>query len=182
VVSWPEFSPTALLRALTERGIDFIVIGGVAAVAQGASRVTHDLDVCFAGDRANLEALGSVLIELNARLRGVSSDLPFVPDADTLRRMSILTLDTDNGPLDLLVEPAGAPRYEQLRGRADRLDLGGLRVLVASLEDLMAMKRVSDRDKDRLDLVELETIGRLRREARPTSPAGRRRPRAERPR
>jgi predicted nucleotidyltransferase len=167
VASWPEFSPSALLRALVSRGVDFVVIGGFAVIAQGGSRITQDLDLCFAGDPANLEALGDALVGMHAHLRGVAEDVPFVPDADTLRRMQILTLDTDHGPLDLLVEPAGAPRYDALRRRADALDLGGLRVLVASVEDLMAMKRASGRDKDLLDLAELEVIDRLRRERRP---------------
>jgi predicted nucleotidyltransferase len=169
VASWPEFSPSALLGALVGRGVDFVVIGGFALIAQGGSRLTRDLDVCFAGDDANLQALGDALLAMHARLRGVTDEVPFVPDAATLRHVHVLTLDTDHGPLDLLVEPAGAPRYETLRRNADALDLGGLRVLVASLEDLMTMKRATGRDKDRLDLAELEVIARLRRQTQRAS-------------
>ncbi len=77
--------------------------------------------------------------------------------------MQILTLDTDEGPLDLLVQPSGSPRYAELRGRAEALEIGGQPVHVASLEDLIAMKRAAARGKDLLDLAELEEIARLRR-------------------
>ncbi len=165
VASWPEFRPNALVHALVAGDVDFVVVGGYAAIAQGTTRVTHDLDVCFAGDRANLERLGRVLVDLDARLRGVDEDLPFVPDAATLARIRVLTLATNEGPLDVMVQPDGSPRYAQLRDRADRLEVGGAVVLVASLEDLIAMKRASARGKDLHDLAELEEIARLRGEA-----------------
>lgn len=163
VASWPDFEPDALLRRLTAAGVDFVVIGGYAAIAHGASVLTSDLDICFAPDDANLDALGRVLIDLDARLRGIDEDVPFVSDAATLRRIMVLTLDTADGPLDVLVEPSGAPRYEVLRRRAERLDLGGFAVLVASLGDLIAMKAAAGRPKDLMVLAELEAIRRLRR-------------------
>lgn len=163
VAEWPDFEPDALLRRLTAAGVDFVVIGGFAAIAHGASVLTSDLDICFASDDGNLEGLGRVLVDLGARLRGIEDDVPFVPDAATLRRISVLTLDTTDGPLDVLVEPSGAPRYDLLRRRAERLDLGGFAVLVASLEDLIAMKRAAGRAKDLLVVAELEAIQRLRR-------------------
>lgn len=166
MATWPEFRPTRLLERLVHRGVDFVVIGGYAAIAHGAARLTRDLDVCFATDDANLSVLGDVLIGAEARLRGVEDDVPFVPDAVTLRRVSVLMLDTTDGPLDVMVRPAGAPPYTRLRARAELLDVGGVLVRVASLEDMMAMKRASGRGKDLLDLEELEAIARLRRAGR----------------
>lgn len=163
MASWPEFRPTRLLERLVERGVDFVVVGGYGAIAHGAGRLTRDLDVCFATDEANLSVLGEVLQRLQARLRGVDEELPFVADAATLRRVRLLTLDTVDGPLDVMVEPDGAPPYSKLRARAELLDLGGVLVRVASLEDMMTMKRASGRPKDLLDLEELEAIARLRR-------------------
>jgi hypothetical protein len=145
------------------RGVDFVVIGGIAAVLHGSPRATFDLDVCFATDESNLEALGEVLVGLDARLKGVADDIPFVPDAGTLRHVEALTLDTAAGELDVLAKPSGASRYDTLRRRADRFDLGGFSVLVASLEDLIAMKQAANRPKDRADVEELEAIRRLRR-------------------
>jgi hypothetical protein len=144
--------------------VDFVVIGSVAAVLHGSARATFDLDVCFASNAENLEALGSTLVGLRAQLRGVSEAVPFVPDAAALRRVEVLTLTTTAGDLDVLRAPSGAPRYDVLRGHADRYDVGGFEVRVASVEDLIAMKTAAGRPKDLGDIEELEAILRLRSE------------------
>lgn len=165
---WTQLDVRALLERLTARGVDFVVIGGVAAVVLGSSRVTEDLDVCFARDDGNLEALGHALVDLDARLWGVDEDVPFTPDAGTLRRTELLTLGTSAGKLDVMSAPAGAPRYEALRRRSSRIDLGGFSVAVASIDDLLAMKVAAGRPKDLADVEELEAIRRLRRRVPPT--------------
>jgi transcriptional regulator with XRE-family HTH domain len=159
-----EFDAKRLLRALVDGDVDFVVIGSVAAVLHGSARATFDLDVCFASNAENLEALGSTLVGLRAQLRGVSEAVPFVPDAAALRRVEVLTLTTTAGDLDVLRAPSGAPRYDVLRGHADRYDVGGFEVRVASVEDLIAMKTAAGRPKDLGDIEELEAILRLRSE------------------
>lgn len=132
----------------------------------GSPRVTQDLDVCFALDPANLTALGSALTDLDAQLSGVSEPVPFIPDADTLRRVEVLTLETAAGRLDVLARPRGVSAYQSLRNRAERMHLGEFSVRVASLEDLIAMKLAAGRPKDLADVEELEAIRRLRAESR----------------
>jgi hypothetical protein len=133
-------------------------------VLYGSSRNTNDLDLVYATDTSNLEALGQAMLELGAKLRGVPEDVPFVPNARTLRQMSILTLDSDDGRIDLLVAPAGSLSYARLRERAQRVTLSGSAFLIASLDDLESMKRAAGRPKDLLDLEEIEVIRRLRRQ------------------
>jgi hypothetical protein len=162
VAHLPEIDVPGILEALTARGVDFVVIGGIAAVLHGSAMVTNDVDVCFATDSSNLNALGAALTDLKATLRGVDEEVPFVPDAATLRRIRILTLDTSAGPLDVQVEPDGAPPYADLRRRAERVDVGGFAVLIASLEDLIAMKLAAGRGKDLVAVEELEAIRELR--------------------
>jgi hypothetical protein len=157
-----ELDVERILGLLTMRGVDFVVIGGIAAVLHGSARLTQDLDVCFATDAANLEALGAVLLELNARLRGVTDDVPFVPDAATLRRIEVLTLGTDAGDFDVLARPDGVTSYARLRKNADRYDIGAFVVRVASVDDLIEMKRAAGRPKDLVDIAELAAIARLR--------------------
>jgi predicted nucleotidyltransferase len=159
--SWPALDVERLLERLTTRGVDFVIVGGIAAVLLGSARITRDLDVCYATDEGNLEALGEVLLELDARLRGVDEVVPFVPDWRTLRRVELLTLNTDAGPLDLISRPPGAPGYEALRRNARRFDVGGFSVLVASIDDMLAMKRSAGRPQDLADIEELEAIRRL---------------------
>jgi predicted nucleotidyltransferase len=162
VAHLPELDVKGILQVLTAHGVDFVVIGGVAAILHGSATLTQDVDISFAQDDANLDALGGALRELRASLRGVEDDVPFVPDARTLRQIQLLTLQTSAGPLDLLVPPDGSPPYERLRRGADRMDVGGFAVLVASLDDLIAMKRAGGRDKDLVAVEELETIRDLR--------------------
>ncbi len=163
MASWPEFRPITLIGGLARAAVDFVVIGGVAVVVQASPRFTRDLDICYATDAANLERLGALLGSLVAKLRGVDEDLPFVPDARTLRRAQTLTLSTRDGDLDLLAHPPGSPGYAALRRRADVIDLDGQPVRVASLEDLIAMKRAAGRPQDQLDLESLEVArNRLR--------------------
>lgn len=143
--------------------VDFVVIGGVAVIAHGYERNTKDLDVCYSREAANLEVLGQVLVDLGARLRNIDDDVPFVPDARTLRGMQILTLDTPEGGLDLLVDPDGSPGYEALKANAEPIDFDGREILIASIEDLIAMKRAANRPQDQTDIEALTTIQRLRR-------------------
>ena len=158
-----EFRPQRLLAHLTAHGVDFVVVGGIAAVLHGAERNTFDLDVCAGPDEGNLEALGRALLELTARLRGVEEDVPFVPDGRSLRKLQIITLTTSLGPLDVLTRPIGSPPYATLRRRALRVDIGSTSILVASIPDLLEMKRATARAKDELDIEALEAIEALRR-------------------
>jgi hypothetical protein len=158
-----ELDPARLLGLLTARGVDYVLIGGLAAVLHGSAMLTQDVDICFARDEGNLQALAKALGELGAKLRGVGEPVPFLPDGQALGRSELLTLDTSAGPLDLVSLPPGAPPYDVLRRRALRLDLGAFAVSVASVEDLIAMKRAAGRPKDLLAIEELEAILRLGR-------------------
>ena len=104
-MSRAELDPEPILRALVQRGVDFVVIGGIAAVLHGSARLTYDLDLCFAPDAANLSALGDVLVALGARLRGVDKAVPLVPDAATLRRVLIVMKRAAGRPKDLADVP-----------------------------------------------------------------------------
>jgi hypothetical protein len=172
VASLPDFRPTALLGMLVQAGVDFVVVGGVAVVVQASPRLTRDLDICYAADTPNLERLGALLVSLEARLRGVDEDVPFVPDARKLRHTRMLTLTTREGNLDLLVDPPGSPSYASLRRRADVVELAGALVRIASLEDLIEMKRAAGRPQDEIDIESLE-IARSRLRGKRRQPRAR---------
>jgi hypothetical protein len=157
-----RFSPRSLLRRLTAAEVDFVVVGGIAAVAHGSVALTQDLDVTYGPEPENLARLGRALVALDARLRGVTDDVPFAPDGRTLRRTRVLTLDTPDGSLDLLAQPDGAPVYGRLRDRSDLAEIDGVDVRIASIGDLIAMKNAAGRPKDLIAVEELEAIKRLR--------------------
>lgn len=157
----PPLRADQILQRLVAHGVDFVIIGGIAAVLHGSAQNTFDLDVCYATDPGNLRALGQALIGLQAKLKGVE-DVPFTPDERTLRRTEVLTMETAAGELDILAKPAGSPGYESLRRTADRFELGGFSVLVASIDDLIRMKLAAGRLKDQAAVDELQAIRRLR--------------------
>jgi hypothetical protein len=121
-----------------------------------------DLDVCYRRDDENLERLARALRVLEARLRGVEDDVSFPLDASSLRNGDSFTFETIAGPLDVLATPAGTGGFDDLDAGAADLNLGdGLIVRVASVEDLIRMKRASARPKD---LIQLEQLAALRDE------------------
>lgn len=165
-----DYQPAALVRALVKGDVDFVIIGGIAVVLQAMPRFTKDLDICYSTAPSNLEALGNVLVGLKARLRGIAEEVPFVPDARTLTQTQILCLTTPTGDIDLLVNPDGAPTYDTLRRRADIMELGGQSVRIASIEDMLAMKRAAGRPQDLIDIESLQAAQSITRRARKTRP------------
>jgi hypothetical protein len=159
VASFPELRLRSLLARLVRARVDFVVVGGVAVAVQGYGRATTNLDIAYADDPPNLSRLRAVLVALHARTR--ADEPPFVPDERTLARRGLLTLDTDEGWLGLLAAPPGAPAYATLRDRADRVDLDGAVVAIASVPDLLAMKRAAGRRRDLVDIEALEVVQRL---------------------
>jgi len=156
-----QFSPLDMLRMLDRHGVNFVLIGGVAARLHGSPSLTGDLDVCYDRSRENLPRLAEALQELQARLRGVDEDVPFLLDARTLKAGSNFSFVTTAGALDALGAPAGTQGYDELVVNAERMDIGGIEVLVADLDDLIRMKLAAGRPKDR---IEAEILGALREE------------------
>lgn len=157
---YPELHLRVLLERLTAGGVDFVVVGGVAVIMQASPRFTKDLDICYDVNQENLDRLGAVLIGLSAKLRTAEKDLPFVPDGRTLRQTQILTLTTPDGGIDLLVDPDGAPSYNALRRHASEVDIDGITIRIASIDDLIAMKRAAGRPQDLFDVESLEIARR----------------------
>lgn len=157
----PDFQPEAVIRLLGRHEVRYVLIGGLAAITHGAPLVTQDVDICYARDDANLGSLADALREAHAELRGADPGLPFRIDAKTLARGDAFTFTTDVGWLDIMATPAGVAGFDDLARTADAFTLFGHRVLVASVDDLIRMKRAAGRPKD---LLALEELGALRDE------------------
>ncbi len=143
------------------RHVDFVLIGGLAAQIHGSPSLTRDVDICFDLDRGNLNRLAKALEELAAIRRGLPDAVHAPIDARALRAGDIFTLRTRYGDLDLLAHPEPGLDFTSLVERSITAELLGVRIKVAGLEDLMAMKRAAGRPKDR---IELEILGALREE------------------
>ncbi len=157
----PAFDPLRALRVLTARGVRFVMIGGFAGRLHGSPTVTNDLDICYARDGENLQRLASALGELRATLRGAPNRVPFRLEAETLAAGDHFTLSTDAGNLDVLGTPAGVRDFDELDRTAAEVELDGITVRVASLDELIRMKQAAARPKD---LIEVEVLGALREE------------------
>jgi len=152
------FDPLGALHGLSSHGVRFVLIGGYAAALRGSPMMTGDLDICHARDDANLRALAAALEELGATARGAPSDVPFILDAATLKAGDHFTFSTSAGPLDILGTPAGTDGFADLDASASDEDLDGLTVRVASIDDLIRMKRAAARPQD---LVAIEWLSAL---------------------
>jgi hypothetical protein len=157
----PTFTARKLLNALLDGDVAFVIVGGLAAQAHGSPLITEDLDICHDLDRANLERLASVPADLAAVRRGMPEGVEPPLDARALEAGDVFTLRTRFGDLDLLSRPEPGLDYQMLRSRAIRFKLYGSDVWMASLDDLVAMKRAAGRPKD---LLALEHLGALREE------------------
>ncbi len=147
-----------ILQVLTDAGVDFVVIGGVAMVLRGSGRVTVDLDLAYRRDRENLKRLANALAPHRPRLRGAPEDLPFLWDDLTLRSGLNFTLTTDLGDLDLLGDVPGVGNFAAVERGSSLLELGRLPVKVMDLDALARSKRAAGRVKDLLDLAEIAEI------------------------
>jgi hypothetical protein len=148
----PEpLQPDGLFAALSDAGVDYVLIGGLAAVLHGSSAMTNDADIVPSAEPRNLECLSVALRDLDARIRSDRDPegLAFDPHPDLLAGMAMLNTTTRCGDLDLTFRPSGTDGYDDLVQRAESMNLGGLEVRVAALRDIIASKEAADRPKDR---------------------------------
>jgi hypothetical protein len=155
------FDPIRAFRTLDRHGVRFVVIGGLGGRLHGSPTVTNDIDVCYERSPENLERLASALRELRAKLLGVDEEVAFQLDAAALAAGDHFTFTTSAGALDVLGTPAGVRGFDELTNRAVPFDIDGLTVAVASIDDLIRMKRAAARPKD---LIDVEVLSALRDE------------------
>jgi predicted nucleotidyltransferase len=156
------FQPEQLLNSLHNANVAFVVIGGIAAVAQGSSYVTSDLDICYRRDAENFQRLCTALKPLNPSLRGAPPGLPFKFDPASLKAGLNFTLSTSAGDIDLLGEVCGLGLYEDVVGHSEERDLMGNRFSILTLEGLILAKTAAGRTKDLLHLSELKALQALK--------------------
>ena len=143
-----EFRPERILAVLAEHGVDYVMIGGLAAALHGSDMVTTDLDITPASGEDNLERLSAALRSLRARIR--SDGLVFSHDGSSLANADVWNLVTDFGDLDVCFVPSGTQGFIDLRRRAVVIDVLGTTTHVASLPDIIRSKAAAGRPKDQI--------------------------------
>jgi hypothetical protein len=152
----------ALIDALADHEVDYVIVGAVALVLHGSPRVTRDLDICYARETANLRRLARALEPFAPTLRGAPPELPFRLDAPTLQTGLNFTLTCSAGDFDLLGEMTGLGDYRVVKRLAVAMSLYGREVRVLGLEGLERAKRAAGRLKDLVDLAEILELRRRR--------------------
>jgi hypothetical protein len=126
-----------LVEVLRGGDVEFVLIGGLALVLHGSTRVTEDFDLCYARDGVNLQRLADALAPFRPRLRGVPEDL---------------------GDVDLLGEVPGVGGFDEVARDATTVSVYGHALRLMSLNALERAKRCAGRAKDLIDLGEIAAI------------------------
>ena len=143
----PNFLEETVVR-LSQHQVEYVIVGGVSAVLQGAPIVTRDLDICYRRTPENIARLVAAFAPLNPRLRNCPPELPFVFDERTLQLGSNFTLEIESESLDLLGEMSGLGGYDQIISETKEVQIGVMPVKVLSLTQLIITKEAAGRLKD----------------------------------
>jgi predicted nucleotidyltransferase len=144
-----------ILELLEQHGVEYVVVGGVAAVLQGAPVTTFDIDALIRIDPSNIDRLAKVLTLLNARYREHRDLRPTPTD---LAAGGHFLLMTDSGPLDILGYIGSGKRYEDVADSARQMPIGDMSIKVLSIESLIEDKKALGRDKDLAAVRLLEAV------------------------
>lgn len=151
-----------ILSVLVRHEVEFIVVGGVAAILEGVPIATFDLDIVYHRTDENDPRLAAALRELNALYKDPAGRR-IVPDLTKLATIKFHLLRTDLGPLDVLRRIGNELTYDELFDRSFDYEVGGLRLRVLDLETIIESKEFADREKDRAVLPILRRTLELKR-------------------
>ncbi len=141
----------ALLSELSDAGVDFVVVGGVAGILHGAPLATQDLDIVHRQAPQNISRLFDLLTRLDAKIRDPAGRLLRL-DKDDLHGAGQLKLSTLLGPLDLLCQLHDGRTFEDLLPHSVEMTDGTLRLMVVDLDTLIEIKSGTGRARDKLAL------------------------------
>lgn len=149
----------ALLKKLLEYEVDFVLIGGFAAVVHGSTLVTQDLDICVAITEEQVAKLREALKDLHPRHRmNPNAKHSFLDYPKDITGTNNIYLETDLGVLDILSQAQPAGDFADIKNRSSEISLYGCKCRVISVEDLILVKEAMKRPKDLQAVHELRLI------------------------
>jgi hypothetical protein len=154
----PPTRPDPILLALDRHGVEFVVIGGLAAQVHGAERALENFDLIPAPGRENMGRLLDALAQVRARPLEGDRELP---EPAALGRDNH-AFATRAGEVRVWNAPRGTRGYEAVRGRAVSVTHRGRSVAIASKDDVIAMKRSGGRSRDIADIAAMTRPERAR--------------------
>lgn len=147
-----------LIQRLCDADIEFVIVGGFAAMLHGSSLVTRDLDVCAVLTAENVRKLRLAFQDAHPAHRLTPQKLSFLDNPQPGVEVRNLYLRTDLGPLDVLGSILGVGDFERIRAHAVEVELFGRYCRVISLDDLIRAKEALGREKDVFAAKELRAI------------------------
>jgi predicted nucleotidyltransferase len=141
-----------ILEDLNAAGVRYVLIGGIALIRHGVVRATRDIDAVFDPDPANVDRIGSLVDKWGA----TRPDGSPIPEGGIAGDRTI-HLSTPHGDLDLLSEAAAGLAFSDLLTRSEARRVDGVDAPICSLADLVTMKRSVGRERDLVDLADLES-------------------------
>ena len=164
-------SPESLLQRLLDHEVRFVIVGGYAAVAHGASLVTQDLDICCPFTAGNLLRLQAAVSDLRPAHRMTPQRIPLKLTAASCRGLKNLYLATDLGPLDCLCRILGVGDYKAARAASRRVRIGRHWCRILDIQPLIIAKLAMGRPRD------IEAVRQLRAIRKEVLKPARQRPR-----
>lgn len=153
-----NFNIEAICAVIDRHGVEGVIIGGVAGILHGSELNTRDFDIVPLDTEENLARLAEALLDLNAEVLHAGKVRRF-PDGTWLRSAKLWAFETRLGGFDVLFAPSGAPPIDELWSKSVPIQINkGIEVRVASLDDLIAMKKAAGRNKDLLAIPILEYL------------------------
>jgi hypothetical protein len=147
-----------IIPPLVRAKVDFILIGGMAAILHGSARVTFDVDLVYSRTDENMQRLADALAPHKPYLRDTPPGLPFALDVRTIRSGLNFTLTTSLGDVDLFGVVAGGKTYQDLLPHSFDVDAFGVRFKCVDLPTLIRIKEAAGRSKDREAVAELRVL------------------------
>ncbi len=155
------FDPVGICAILNDEGVDYVVVGGFAAVVHGSSLPTRDIDPVPSRTAENLDRLGRARHRMNAQIRTDGDPVAAPLDGAFLANMRLmLNLVTDLGEMDLIFSPSGGrDGFEEWDRQSIVVEISsGVEIHVAALDDIIESKRAANRPKDQRSLPYLESL------------------------
>lgn len=149
---------TDIIERLIESKVDFVLVGGLAAVAHGSSMTTQDIDICCDFSVDNLLRLQSALDGHHPIHRMTTKLLPLKLTAGNCGGLKNLYLDTDIGQLDCLSEVLGLGGFDEVKRLSEPIDLDGHECRILKIDALIRAKHAMGRPKDIETIRQLEVI------------------------
>ncbi|RME69446.1 MAG: hypothetical protein D6778_00495 [Nitrospirae bacterium] len=159
-----------LFHILNEKGVQYVIVGGLAMVMHGIVRLTADVDLVVSLQRDNILRFLDTMKLLGYKPRlPVKAEGLLEPETRLKwlmeRNMKVFSFYNPKKPFVILDVFIDNPiDYSDLRERAQKMEFEGVEVYVAAIEDLIRLKELSDRPQDREDI---KALRRLVNEKRP---------------